>query len=114
VKVFGIRAVTSLKSSKLHTGQYVFNTANSTPNDIMVAGKQGLVELENGNPKDQLNCLCHKYFCDKIATSIMHYTVLSQILPPSCTCCKILQLLCMPPNKEWKGKGSEMQPSVRG
>ena len=89
----------------------MFNAANSSPNDIMVAGKQGLVELENGNPKDSL---CHKYFCDKIATSTMHYTVLSQILPPSCTCHKILQLLCMPPNKEWKGKGSVMQPSVWG
>jgi len=42
----------------------VFNAANSTPNDIMVAGKQGLVEFENGNPKEQLNSLCHKHFCD--------------------------------------------------
>jgi len=32
----------------------VFNAASSTPNDIMVAGKQGLVELENGSPKEQL------------------------------------------------------------
>jgi len=60
VKLFGIRKVTF--SSLVNTGQYVFNAANSTPNDIMVAEKQGLVELENGNPKDQLNYLCHKYF----------------------------------------------------
>ena len=59
-----------------------FNAANSTPNDIMFAGEQGLVELQNGNPKEQLNSLCHKYFCDKIAKSTMHYTVLSQTLPP--------------------------------
>ena len=26
--------------------------------------KQGLVEFENGNPKEQLNSLYHKHFCD--------------------------------------------------
>jgi len=50
--------------SPKHRLMYTFNTANSTPNDIKVAGKKDLVELENGNPKEQLNSLYHKYFCD--------------------------------------------------
>ena len=50
----------------------MFNAANSTPNDIMVAGKQGLVELQNGNPKDQLNSLS-QVFSDKIAIQILYH-----------------------------------------
>jgi len=39
----------------------VFNAANSKPNDIIVAGEQGLVELYNGNPKEQLNSLSQAF-----------------------------------------------------
>ena len=62
----------------------MFNAANSAPNNILVAGKQGLVELQNGNPKDQLNSLS-QVFCDKIATSTYHalYRPFTNSIPPA-------------------------------
>ena len=62
----------------------VFSAATSTPNDIMAAGEQALLDLYSGNPKEGLNSLCYKHFCEKVAKSTT--VVLPQL-------CHLLQLL---------------------
>ena len=115
-QLFGIGKGTSLKrfkSSKHFQAQAnVFNVANSTPNDIMVAGERALVELYNGNSKECLNSLRYRRFCEKVATSTT--TVLPQTLPPSSAAAKYHSFHVYLQIQEWKGNGSEMQPTEWG
>ena len=54
-----------VKSSKHFLMQAkVFSATTSTPNDIMAAGEQALVDLYSGNPKEGLNPLLYKRFCE--------------------------------------------------
>ena len=54
-----------VKSSKYFQMQAkVFSAATSTPNDIMAAGEQALVDLYSGSPKEGLNSLHYKHFCE--------------------------------------------------
>ena len=55
------------KSSKYFQMQAkVFSAAASTPNDIVAAGEQALVDLYCGSPKEGLNSLHYKCFCEKV------------------------------------------------
>ena len=42
----------------------VFSAVASTPNDIVAAGEQTLVDLYSGSPKEGLNSLHYKRFCE--------------------------------------------------
>ena len=42
----------------------VFSAVASTPNDIVAAGEQALVDLYSGSPKEGLNSLQYKRFCE--------------------------------------------------
>ena len=44
----------------------MFCTTSATPKDIIAAGEQALVMLYNGKPGETLDCLCYKYFCEKV------------------------------------------------
>ena len=54
-----------VKSNKCFQMQAkVFSTVASTPNDIVAAGEQALVDLYSGSPKEGLNSLHYKRFCE--------------------------------------------------
>ena len=54
-----------VKSSKYFQMQAkVFSAVASTPNDIVAAGEQALVDLYSGSPKEGLNSLQYKRFCE--------------------------------------------------
>ena len=59
----------------------VFSAATSTTNDIVAAGEQALVDLYSGNPKEGLNSLHYKHFCEKVAKRST--IALPQTLPPT-------------------------------
>ena len=60
-------ALGKIKSSEYFQMQAkVFSAAASTPNDIVAAGEQTLVDLYSGSPKEGLNSLHYKHFCEKV------------------------------------------------
>ena len=86
----------------------VFSAAESSPNDIMVAGEEALVDLYNGNPREGLDSLRYKCFSKKVATSTTF--VLPHTLPPTSAAAKYHSFQI----QEWKGNGSGMQPTAWG
>ena len=115
-QLYGIGKGTSLKkfkSSKHFQMQAkVFSTTTSTPHDIMAAGEQALVDLYSGNPKEGLNSLRYKRFCEKVATNTTF--VLPQTLPPTSAAAKYHSFRVYFQIQEWKGVASEMQPTAWG
>ena len=84
----------------------------STPNDIMVAGKQGLVELKWKSKRTTKLSITSAFVINSYKHhALLFFHKLYHLLAPAA---KYYKLLCMPPNKEWKGKGSEMLPSLWG
>jgi len=101
------------KSSKHFQMQAkVFSAAESSPNDIMVAGEEALVDLYNGNPREGLDSLRYKCFSKKVATNTTF--VLPQTLPPTSAAAKYHSFRVYFQIQEWKGNGSGMQPTAWG
>ena len=59
-------ALGKVKSSKYFQMQAkVFSAVASTPNDIMAAGEQALVDLYSSSPKEGLNSIHYKRFVNR-------------------------------------------------
>ena len=69
--------------------------------DIAAAGEEVLVSLYNGKQGEQLNSLCYKYFCEKVATNVSH--VHPQTLSPI-SAAEIYHSLCVSTFKYSNGK----------
>jgi len=111
-QLYGIGKGASLK--KFRASKYfqeqakLFCATSATQKDIIAAGEQALVVLYGGKPRETLDCLRYKLFCEKVATNVTF--IHPQTLPPTSAAAKYHSCRVYLQIQEWRGHGNKFQP----